>query len=186
MTNDQDKTADPPPSPAANAPVAPMRLRAKPPRVTRLSRKVLASLGLIASVGIGGALIYALQSRDVGKTGEELFSTDNRTTADGLTGLPRDYAGPLLGPPLPGDLGRPILNAQNRGQAVVPPPVAAAPQVDPESNAAWPSSKPHEPAGCSSRPVSLRPTRRRDHRFQVSPVSGPMHGLPHLRHRIGS
>ena len=34
---------------------APMRLRAEPPRVTRLSRKVLAGLGLVASVGIGGA-----------------------------------------------------------------------------------------------------------------------------------
>ncbi|ENU3990726.1 conjugal transfer protein TraI, partial [Enterobacter kobei] len=43
---------------------APMRLRAEPPRVTRLSRKVLAGLGLVASVGLGGALIYALQTRD--------------------------------------------------------------------------------------------------------------------------
>ena len=37
--------------------------------------------------------------------------------ADGLAGLPRDYAGiprdvPRLGPPLPGDLGRPIVAAQ--------------------------------------------------------------------------
>src|SRR3546814_18275645 len=47
-----------PPSPAA------MRLRAEPPRVTRLSRKVLAGLALVASVGIGGALVYALQTRD--------------------------------------------------------------------------------------------------------------------------
>ena len=39
---------------------APMRLRAEPPRVTRLSRKVLAGVGLVASVGLGGALIYAL------------------------------------------------------------------------------------------------------------------------------
>jgi type IV secretory pathway VirB10-like protein len=32
--------------------------------------------------------------------------------------LPKDYAGvPKLGPPLPGDLGRPILAAQNAGQA---------------------------------------------------------------------
>jgi hypothetical protein len=30
---------------------APMRLRAEPPRVTRLSRKVLAGVGLVASVG---------------------------------------------------------------------------------------------------------------------------------------
>ncbi|TKV76177.1 TrbI/VirB10 family protein [Rhizobium sp. AU243] len=102
---------------------APMRLRAEPPRVTRLSRKVLASTAAIALVGIGGALIYALQTRDGGTGGEELYSTGNRQTADGLTGLPRDYTGPVLGPPLPGDLGRPILDARNRGQPVVPPTV---------------------------------------------------------------
>lgn len=96
---------------------APMRLRAETPRVTRLSRKVLAGIGLVASVGIGGALIYALQTRDGGRPAEELYSTDNRSTADGLAGLPRDYSGvPQLGPPLPGDFGRPMLGAQNRGQ----------------------------------------------------------------------
>lgn len=95
----------------------PMRLRGEAPRVTRLSRKVLAGIGLVASVGIGGALIYALQTRDARKPADELYSTDNRSTADGLAGLPRDYSGvPQLGPPLPGDLGRPILGAQNRGQ----------------------------------------------------------------------
>lgn len=104
---------------------APMRLRAEPPRVTRLSRKVLAGLGLVASVGIGGALIYALQTRDGGRPSEELYSTENRSTADGIAGLPRDYSGvPQLGPPLPGDLGRPILGAQNRGQPVPTPGVA--------------------------------------------------------------
>jgi type IV secretion system protein VirB10 len=107
----------------------PMRLRAEPPRVTRLSPKVLASLSAVALVGIGGALIYALQTRDAGRSGEELYSTDNRQTADGLAGLPRDYTGPVLGPALPGDLGRPIVNAQNRGQPVVPPTIAT-PTVD--------------------------------------------------------
>ncbi len=105
---------------------APMRLRAEPPRVTRLSRKVLAGLGLLASVGIGGALVYALQTRDGGRPNEELYSTENRPTADGIAGLPRDYSGvPQLGPPLPGDLGRPMLGAQNRGQPVPTPGVAA-------------------------------------------------------------
>lgn len=105
---------------------APMRLRAEPPRVTRLSRKVLAGLGLMASVGIGGALIYSLQTPDGGRPNEELYSTENRATADGIAGLPRDYSGvPQLGPPLPGDLGRPMLTAQNRGQPVPAPGVAA-------------------------------------------------------------
>lgn len=113
---------------------APMRLRAEPPRVTRLSRKVLAGLGLVASVGIGGALIYALQTRDAGRPNEELYSTENRTTADGIAGLPRDYSGvPQLGPPLPGDLGRPIVGAQNRGQPVPTPGMAAPnPGLSPE------------------------------------------------------
>jgi type IV secretion system protein VirB10 len=102
-----------------------MRLRPEPPRVTRLSPKVLAGIGLIACAGIGGALIYALQTRDGGKQAQELYSTENRTTADGLAGLPRDYTGPILGQPLPGDLGRPILDAQNRGLAVPVPGVAA-------------------------------------------------------------
>lgn len=109
---------------------APMRLRAEPPRVTRLSRKVLGGISLVAALGVGGALIYALQTRSIGPGSEELYSTQNRRTADGLAGLPRDYTGPVLGPPLPGDLGRPILDAQNRGQPVTPP-MAAAPTVDP-------------------------------------------------------
>jgi type IV secretion system protein VirB10 len=110
---------------------AAMRLRAEPPRVTRLSRKVLAGIGVIASLGVGGALIYALQTRDAGTGSEELYSTENRPTADGLAGLPRDYTGPVLGPPLPGDLGRPIVDAQNRGQPVVPPAMPT-PTTDPE------------------------------------------------------
>ena len=112
--------------PLTGEPTAPMRLRAEPPRVTRISRKVLAGLALVASAGIGAALIYALQAGHGGKTHEELYSTDNRTTPDGLAGLPKDYSGvPKLGPPLPGDLGRPILNAQNSGQPVPTPNIGA-------------------------------------------------------------
>ena len=107
----------------------PMRLRAEAPRVTRLSRKVLASVAAVALVGIGGALIYALQTRTGGDGGEELYSTANRQTADGLASLPRDYTGPVLGPALPGDLGGPILSAQSAGQPVASP-VVPTPGVD--------------------------------------------------------
>lgn len=111
--------------PLTGEPAAPMRLRPEPPRVTRLSRKVLAGLGLVASLGVGGALVYALQTRNAGHQGQELYSTDNRTTPDGLNGLPKNYGDvPRLGPALPGDLGRPILNAQNGGQPVPTPGIA--------------------------------------------------------------
>jgi type IV secretion system protein VirB10 len=92
-----------------------MRLRSKRPPVTRLSRKVLLGLGAVAAIGIGGALLFALRPQHQ-TTGTELFNTNNRNTPDGLANLPRDYTGlpkpvPQLGPPLPGDLGKPILNA---------------------------------------------------------------------------
>jgi type IV secretion system protein TrbI len=122
-----DETAAGSPSQLPHDDVAsPMRLRGDPPRVTRLSRKVLGGLALVTSLGLGTALIYALQTRDGRKPTEELYSTDNRATADGLAGLPRDYSAiPKLGPPLPGDLGRPILNAQSRGQIVPSPAIGA-------------------------------------------------------------
>jgi type IV secretion system protein VirB10 len=123
--------------PLVGEPVARMRLRPEPPRVTRLSRKVLAGVGIMTGLGIGGALIYALQVQHGGKATEELYTTDGRSAPDGLEGLPKDYgAVPRLGPPLPGDLGRPILNAQNGGQPVPVPgmaqPVAAPAGPDPE------------------------------------------------------
>jgi type IV secretory pathway VirB10-like protein len=105
---------------------ASMRLRAERPGVMRLSRKVLAGGTAVGLIAIFGAVLWALQSnRTRGPASGEFYSTDHHDVADGLAGLPRDYAGvprqaPLLGPALPGDLGRPILNAQNSPLATVP------------------------------------------------------------------
>lgn len=110
-----------------------LRLRPEPSKVTRLSRKVLIGLGGVASVAVLGALIWALDTRRHGKEQtSELFTTENRTTADGLQTLPKDYSGiPQLGPPLPGDLGRPILRARERGQPAGAPSISA-PRADPD------------------------------------------------------
>ena len=118
MSDIRDDDGGMPLTGAASDGTGAMRLRPEAPRVMRLSRKVLMGLGLAAGIGIGAALIYAFQTRYGGRLAEELYSTDNRSTADGLAGLPRDYSTvPKLGPPLPGDLGRPALGAQARGQA---------------------------------------------------------------------
>ena len=86
--------------------------------MTRLSRKVLTGGAAIALVAISGAVIWALQNNRHRNTApEELYSTDHRTTAPTdwpacraiMPGIPRQA--PPLGPPLPGDLGRPMLNA---------------------------------------------------------------------------
>ena len=95
-----------------------LRLPPERPPVTRLSRKVLASGTALALLLVSAAVLWALQNnRTRGPASEELYSTDHHNVADGLAGLPRDYTGiprdvPRLGPPLPGDLGRPIVAAQ--------------------------------------------------------------------------
>jgi type IV secretion system protein VirB10 len=110
---------------------AAMRLRADPPRVTRISRKVIVGIGVVAGLGIGAALIYGLQRPDRTAAPEELITTDRRQPADGLRDLPGSYdAIPRLGPPLPGDLGGGILDAQQRGQPIAAPSLAP-PTMDP-------------------------------------------------------
>jgi type IV secretion system protein VirB10 len=119
-----------------------MRLRAERPRVTRLSRKILAGAAAVGSAAIFGATFWALQNnRSHTPAPSELYTTDHHNVADGLAGLPRDYAGvprqaPPLGPPLPGDLGRPILNAQNRPSAGVPAIDSDQQRLDQEIEAA--------------------------------------------------
>ena len=119
MTGDADDAAQPDTA-------SELRLRARTPRVTRLSRKMLIGLGGVAALAIAGAFGYALQTRHGNDVAKELYSTDNRPTADGLANLPRDYTGmprnvPPLGPALPGDLGPAIVDAQNRGKSVPAP-----------------------------------------------------------------
>jgi len=111
---------------------AELRLRPEQPRVTRLSRKVLITLGGVSAVAIMAALFWALDAnRRANQSPAELYSTENRTPADGLAGLPKDYTGiPKLGPALPGDLGRPIVSAQDEGKPVVAPDIRT-PRADP-------------------------------------------------------
>jgi type IV secretion system protein VirB10 len=119
-----------------------MRLRAERPRVTRLSRKVLAGAAAVASVAILGATFWALQnSGSHNSAPSELYTTDHHNVADGLAGLPRDYAGvprqaPPLGPALPGDLGRPMLNAQGASTTGVAPIDGDQQRLDQEGEAA--------------------------------------------------
>lgn len=98
----------------------PFRLRSEGPRVTRLSRTVLIGGTALTLILVSGAVLWALQSERLrGVSSQELYTTDRPRVADGLAALPRDYTGlprdvPPLGPPLPGDLGRPIVAAQGQ------------------------------------------------------------------------
>ena len=98
-----------------------VELRAAPQRVTRLNRRTLAvGIGTV-SLAVLGATLWSLQPRTRGtQENQELYNVDRITRAEGLESLPRDYSQvpqpepppPVLGEPLPGDLGRPVLRAE--------------------------------------------------------------------------
>ncbi|WP_264393696.1 TrbI/VirB10 family protein [Porphyrobacter sp. ULC335] len=101
-----------------------VRLHGDHPRVVRLSRKAVGLASAAALALVGGALIFALRSPS-GGTEPEVYNTGGIAVADGLASAPTDYSKvPRLGPPLPGDLGKPILDAQDRGAVAELPPAA--------------------------------------------------------------
>jgi len=89
-----------------------LELRGKPRSVLRFNRRALISLVGAASVIVLGAAAFALRSPDrtSGAAPQELYNTTMKVLPDGLNEMPASYAEvkpepPLLGPPLPGDLG---------------------------------------------------------------------------------
>ena len=122
-----------PPDPSQAARDA-VRLRAPPPKVARLSRVAIAGLAGLTAAGVGAAIALALQPHKAKPTVLSAETGDGRPPQAIVTG-PRTYAEvPKLGPPLPGDLGRPIVAAQARGQDVPTPPIGQSTQ-DPKIQA---------------------------------------------------
>lgn len=111
---------------SAEDPADVVKLRAAPPPVARLSRPVILALGGLGAVAIGAAMTLALQGRAHKPVELKPSEPESQAPPPAMVGAPKTYAEvPTLGPPLPGDLGRPILSAQERGQPVVPPAIGA-------------------------------------------------------------
>jgi type IV secretion system protein VirB10 len=87
-------------------------LRGRPGRIVRFKRGVIVALAAISMIGIVVAAWLALKPR----TSQLVAQPDDaaepaRAPANALRALPLSYAdAPKLGPPLPGDLGQPILD----------------------------------------------------------------------------
>lgn len=93
-----------------------LELRARPRPVTRLNRNALMVVAGGAALLVFGAMSVALKPpRAIGEAkAKELYNVDTKQTAEGLEALPKSYAEvkPQLGPPLPGDLGAALLQAE--------------------------------------------------------------------------
>lgn len=118
MTHDDVAEPGVNPMPPKVAPES-VALRAAPQPVTRLNRRTLALLVGSGAAVVLGATIWSLQPRERrAADSAELYNVDRISRAEGLASLPRDYSqmpvapAPVLGDPLPGDLGRPVLRAE--------------------------------------------------------------------------
>ena len=156
----------PSPSRLASDPAASLRLRSERPRVTRLSRKVLAGGAAIALIAVSGAVFWALQNNRHARPRRKSFTapiiarprTALRACRATMPAFPA--AAPPLGPPLPGDLGRPMLNAGAAPNTVIP----AGPAVDPEAQRRAQEIEAARLSGCSPRPISASCRFRRPRR----------------------
>ena len=96
-----------------------LRLRGSARSVTQVSRKALVVTGAVLAAGVAGALAWSLRDHD--RAPPSRVVTQVASPPEQVTGLPKDYLKrgdtPVLGPPLPGDLGRPILSAQRAREA---------------------------------------------------------------------
>jgi type IV secretion system protein VirB10 len=93
-----------------------LAIRARPRRAIRFRRGVIVAISAVGSVSLIAVTWMALKPavfRQVAQ--EEALSQPAKPATDALNGLPAGYGDvPKLGPPLPGDLGRPILEHQRQ------------------------------------------------------------------------
>ena len=92
-------------------------LRGKPSRVIRFRRSVIIVISGVGSIAIIGTAWLALRpvNFNFARSSDDTADIGKAGTPDALSGAPKTYGDiPRLGPPLPGDLGRPILAHQKQ------------------------------------------------------------------------
>jgi type IV secretion system protein TrbI len=92
-------------------------LRGRPTPVTRFKRGAVIGICALGSAAIIGVTYVALQPAALKllADSQSQFGIDRKRPPESLAGAPSSYADiPKLGPPLPGDPGRPILAAQQK------------------------------------------------------------------------
>ena len=154
--------AAPQAEPPLPKPTEAVRLRAPSPRIVRLSPKVLIGLSATSAAALSGLVLFALHMHGPHAPATNLVDAARPNPAEAVKNAASDYAAvhqraaptgngtpgaggaamavdgspagvPKLGPALPGDLGRPILNAQAQG-SVSPmggEPIPTTPTAEP-------------------------------------------------------
>lgn len=111
----ENDTAMPPAAPLPKVDPESLTIRARPPRAIRFKRGVIIAIAAVGSVSIAGVTWMALKPSFIRhiEASDDMAQPNAHATADALAGAPATYGDvPKLGPPLPGDLGKPILEHQ--------------------------------------------------------------------------
>lgn len=101
-----------------------LAIRTRPPRAIRFKRGMIIAIAACLSVSLVVVTWMALKPRLFQRVDdqEELSHPNSRPTSDALSGAPVTYGDvPRLGPPLPGDLGKPILEHQQATMSAIDP-----------------------------------------------------------------
>ncbi|MCC4233351.1 TrbI/VirB10 family protein [Sphingobium soli] len=111
-------------APPSKAPPETLVLRAAPRGVVRFRRGVIIGGAAASSLAIASVAWMALgpKTLHIVSAADERAVSDRKTPADAVANLPGNYGEvapgtPILGAPLPGDLGRPILDRQRQLEA---------------------------------------------------------------------
>ena len=160
MSEAQVAAAPPGPDLPRPEPTEAVRLRAPSPRIVRLSPKVLIGLSATSAAAVFGLVLFALHMHGPHAPATNLVDSARPNPAEAVKNAAADYAAvhqsaaatgngtpgaggaaiavggspvgvPKLGRALPGDLGRPILNAQAQGSVPIGSESIRTPAAEP-------------------------------------------------------
>ncbi len=101
-----------------------LTLRAKPRPVVKFRRGIIIGVAGVGALALAGFGWMALSPKTLvlGKPAEDPSVEDRASSREAVAALPKDYTAPKLGPPLPGDLGRAVIDQARRDQGVAREP----------------------------------------------------------------
>jgi type IV secretion system protein VirB10 len=154
-----------------------LEMRARPRPIRRLNKRALMTASVVVALFIAGATIIALNPPRILKSGErtELYNTDRKQTAEGLSKLPKSYEDlpPKLGPPSPGDIGRAFVESEKKlgTPASSETPFQANAEQDAERAERIRQARVAQQAKESG--LFFRLSEKQDHRKQSTQVASP-------------
>jgi type IV secretion system protein VirB10 len=156
-----------------------LAIRSRPARAIRFRKGAIIGIAALGSISLMGIAWMALKPQVLRQVAQdsELSQPMSKPASDALSALPASYGdAPKLGPPLPGDLGRPILRAQQQAEGVTPPPRVDTAEAEHQQRLA--DLKAARESGLMAQLQASRAVSALSESDQAAPGSGPSQRRP--------